>query len=164
MLNELYRKNFLTVQSFVIANNGSTEQAEDIYQEAFVAVWRKIQLEKFQPEDDKSFSAYLVRVAKNKWIDHLRSKQFKVTVAFEAEKYHDYTEEILPEENEYLNIVRIHFEELGDSCKDLLSRFYFKKDSLRKIAVYFKWTEATARNNKYRCLQKLRNLINQRKP
>jgi hypothetical protein len=30
---------------------------------------------------------------------------------------------------------------------------------MKKIAKHFAWTDASARNNKYRCLQKLREIM-----
>ncbi|HEY0040609.1 MAG TPA: hypothetical protein VGB71_08105, partial [Flavisolibacter sp.] len=61
-----------------------------------------------------------------------------------------------------LAAVRENFTKLGNNCRELLNRFYFQKESLRTIALAFQWTEATAKNNKYRCLQQLRELIKNR--
>ena len=63
------------------------------------------------------------------------------------------------DENEYINTVKNHFDNLGENCKEVLSRFYYNKQSLKIIGQQFDWTEATARNNKYRCLQRLRELL-----
>jgi DNA-directed RNA polymerase specialized sigma24 family protein len=41
----------------------------------------------------------------------------------------------------------------------VLTLYYFMKQSMSKIAAVFSWTEATAKNNKYRCLQRLRNMV-----
>jgi len=59
----------------------------------------------------------------------------------------------------YLELVKEEYERLGDPCRELLNRFYFKKESMREIAAHFSWTEASAKNNKYRCLQRLRNMV-----
>ena len=53
------------------------------------------------------------------------------------------------------------FKKLGKECKELLEVFYFEKKSLREIAAQFNIGEASARNKKYRCIQKLRSLTGQ---
>ena len=48
------------------------------------------------------------------------------------------------------------FGNLGDSCKVLLMKFYFEKKSMNTIAEELDLDAASARNKKYRCMQKLR--------
>ncbi len=160
-LKHLYDNNYHSIEKYVLKNNGSTEQAKDIYQEAFIAMWRNIQLDKFYPENENALTAYLYQVARNKWIDHLRSIPFRKNIPIDDLR-HKLPEEGTDEENEdnsFINDVKRHFEKLGENCKEVLTRFYYKKHSMKKIAKRFAWTNATARNNKYRCLQRLRDLI-----
>ena len=63
------------------------------------------------------------------------------------------------EDDIYMEKMKLHFARMGNPCKDVLHRFYFLKQSLSEIAADFSWTEATAKNNKYRCLQKLRGMV-----
>ena len=71
----------------------------------------------------------------------------------------DMTIETDNEENTYIATVRQHYAAMGNPCKEVLKQFYFLKQTMAQIASNFSWTEATAKNNKYRCLQKLRNMI-----
>jgi len=159
-LKSLYQDNFYKVEKYVLNNNGSVEQAQDIYQEAFIAVWRNIQLEKFYPENETALAGYLFRIAKNKWLDYLRSSQHKKVIPMNQADIELPAEEVTTEaENEYIIAVKKNFKELGDNCQQVLTRFYYHKESLKLIAKTFDWTEATARNNKYRCLQRLRELL-----
>jgi RNA polymerase sigma factor (sigma-70 family) len=57
-----------------------------------------------------------------------------------------------------LEQARNAFKQLGASCKELLSKFYFEKMSLNEIASLLDLDAASARNKKYRCMQKLRGL------
>lgn len=158
-LKSLYAGNYFKIEKYILSNNGTVEDAKDIFQEAFIAVWRNIQLEKFYPENENALEGYLFRIAKNKWLDHLRSGHYKkITRIYDAEDI--LPEDILPEENiEYINEVKNKFKNLGEKCREVLTRFYYKKESMRTIAEKFQWTEATAKNNKYRCLQRLRELL-----
>lgn len=161
VLGELYALNFEKVSVYIRNNSGTEEDARDIFQEAFLAVWRNIQADRFVPVGESAVSGYLFQIAKNKWIDVLRKKKRNPLIAVSDPSLID-TEEPGPlseEEEDYVGRVALQFTKLGHPCKELLSRFYFRKESLRTIAAAFAWTEASAKNNKYRCLQKLRGMV-----
>lgn len=158
-LKSLYQDNYLKIELYVINNNGSIDDAKDVYQEAFIVVWRNIQLEKFYPENENALAAYLCRIAKNKWLDHLRSAHYK-KVSRINDEVDQFAEDLLPEEDvKCILEVKNKLKYLGENCREILKRFYYEKESMREIAAHFKWTEATAKNNKYRCLQRLRELL-----
>ena len=158
-LKSLYEDNYIKIENYVLNNNGTIDDAKDIYQEAFIAVWRNIQLDKFYPENENALSGYLFRIAKNKWLDHLRSGHYKKITRI-SDSADSLPEDLLPEEDiEYIREVKNKFKDLGENCREVLTRFYYKKESMRIIAEKFEWTEATAKNNKYRCLQHLRELL-----
>lgn len=158
-LKSLYENNYYKTEKYVLKNNGSVEQAKDIYQEAFIAMWRNIRLDKFYPENESALAGYLYQIAKNKWLDHLRSNQHKKRTPLSnfSNRLPEETEE--EADNGYIDDVVKQFEQLGENCREVLTRFYYKKESMKTIAKLFDWTEATARNNKYRCLQRLRELL-----
>lgn len=160
-LQQLYRDNYRYVEKFVIDNSGTAEQAKDIFQEAFLSMWRNVQAEKFVVKEGGSLSAYLQRIAKNKWLDYLRSAAYRKTVLLEAEIVESIAVEEVVNENELAGIkqVREQFELLGDNCRELLTRFYYRGESLRSVAQVFGWTGDTAKNNKYRCIERLRKLL-----
>ncbi|HYO23063.1 MAG TPA: RNA polymerase sigma factor [Flavisolibacter sp.] len=158
-LKALYTENYRKVEAYVLANSGTADEAKDVYQEAFIAVWRNIQLNKFAPVSETSLGGYLYQVAKNKWLDHLRSSHYQKVVALDGKENEAAVEEQSDNREAYLLAVRKNFAKLGSTCRELLQRFYFQKESLRTIGMAFQWTEATAKNNKYRCLQQLRELI-----
>ena len=158
-LKSLYESNYHIIERYVLKNNGSIDHAKDIYQEAFIAMWRNLQLDKFYPESENALAAYLCQIARNKWMDHLRSTPFKKNMPIN-DLVHKLPEANIEEvDNDFINDVKKHFENLGENCKELLARFYYKKQSMNTIAKRFAWTDATARNNKYRCLQQLREII-----
>lgn len=158
-LNSFYTDNYYKAEKYILNNNGTIEHAKDIYQEAFIAVWRNIQLDKFYPENENSLTTYLQRIAKNKWVDYLRSNHYKNTDSLTDDAGSN--EEDLSSENvQYISEVEKKFKLLGEKCRKLLTGFYYQKESLRDIAHKFEWTEATAKNNKYRCLKRLRELLN----
>lgn len=159
-LQWLYQQNYPKVLQFVLNNSGTAPQAQDIYQEAFIALWRNIRLNRFTPENETAVAGYLFRVAKNKWIDHLRSAQVKYEKPAD-EHLPEPVDELTEDKQHYIAEVLKELAGLGDNCREILERFYYLKQSLREIAAAMEWTEATARNNKYRCLQRLRDKLKQ---
>jgi len=159
-LQQLYSAVYPNVEHYILLNSGTTDQAKDIFQEAFIAMWRNVQLGKFQPQGENSITAYLFQIAKNKWMDHLRSANVNKTVSLK-ENHQDLMtfESYNDKDTERLASIKESYKKLGNSCKELLTRFYYKKQSLKEIADALEWTEATAKNNKYRCMERLRNMM-----
>lgn len=158
ILRWLYQSQYPKVRKFVLDNNGDEDQAKDLFQEAFIAFWNNVKNNKFTPESGTAITGYLYQIAKNKWLDIVRSSHFKKTVMLQTE--HDQVDE---EEDlewiQYRTLVAAEIKNLGDKCKEILGRFYFAKESMEQIAKAFQWTEATARNSKYRCIKQLREKI-----
>jgi RNA polymerase sigma factor (sigma-70 family) len=159
VLKWLYQSQFPKIEKYVLANNGDKAQAKDLFQEAFIAVWNNVRSDKFIPENGTAVTGYLYQIAKNKWLDYLRSFRYKKTTDFRPE--HEKGEENEESERDELqSTLSLEFQKLGENCKEILKRFYFQKESMETIAKTFQWTEATARNNKYRCIQRLKEKMN----
>jgi RNA polymerase sigma factor (sigma-70 family) len=160
-LRQLYTHNYPKAEKYLLNNSGSVADAKDIYQEAFLAMWRNVQLDRFTAAHENAIDSYLFRIVKNKWLDKLREQkrkkqEFHISEPSLFEAIEDDTD---AEKDQYFEQLKLHYGRMGSPCKELLNRFYFKKDSLREIASFFSWTEATAKNNKYRCLQKLKAMV-----
>src|SRR5690606_15364124 len=156
LLISIYKSQFPKVKRFVVNNNGNEEQAKDVFQEAFIITWENIRKKSFVPGSRSEMNSYLYRVAKNKWIDHLRSSGYKKTTVLKS--YHDKMDEPIHtiHKEEMYSLIDKGLKTLGEKCRDILKRFYFQKESMAQIAESHGWTEQTAKNNKYRCIKQLR--------
>jgi len=165
VLKKLYQENYKKVEIFILKNNGSMPQAKDTYQEAFIAMYQNIKADKFAPSNNTAVQGYLYQIAKNKWTDFLRSSRYKKTAKMadgfqiRDEDAGEVEFDISTEEYTIQNQAMEAFSHLGAECKKLLEVFYFQKKSLREIAAAFNIGEASVRNKKYRCIQKLRELV-----
>jgi len=163
-LNRLYSINYWKIEALVLKNNGTKAHAKDVYQEAFLAVWQNVKQDKFKPRSESSINGYLYSIAKNKWMDILRSKGYRKTIVesqmshFEIkdDENHGVDDKILKDKQ--LEVVMQAFKELEHACKNLLLKFYFEKKSIKKIANDLELDAASTRNKKYRCMQKLRQI------
>lgn len=159
VLKALYAANYAKAEKYVLDNSGTEADAEDIYQEAFIAAWRNVQLDKVTFQSVDKFQGYLFRIVQYKWLDHLRTVKRQKTATPLVPVNDEEMVFMQQEEEDYLIKVKEGYASLGNPCKDILYRFYFLKQTMNQIAAAFSWTETTAKNNKYRCLQKLRNKI-----
>ncbi|MFL0352017.1 RNA polymerase sigma factor [Xanthomarina sp. GH4-25] len=164
VLKELYQNNYRKIEILVLKNSGTIDHAKDIYQDAFLAVWQNIKQNKFQPQNETALNGYLYTIAKNKWMDFLRSKEYKKTVVtsklnnFSIKDTHlDLKDDDILKENRLQNVMQA-FKDLGLPCRSLLMKFYFEKKSMNTIAEELQLDAASTRNKKYRCMQKLRKL------
>lgn len=163
-LKRIYNTNYPKIEMLVLKNNGTKAYAKDIYQEAFLAVWQNVKQDKFIPQSESSISGYLYTIAKNKWMDVLRSQGYKKTIAasqmsfFEIkdEENNGIDDDILKDKR--LEDVMHAFKNLGDACRSLLRKFYFEKKSMNDIAKELQLDSASTRNKKYRCMQKLKDI------
>ncbi|MEM6725853.1 MAG: sigma-70 family RNA polymerase sigma factor [Bacteroidota bacterium] len=158
-MKKLYQLNYKKVERFVLQNSGNISAAKDIYQEAFIAMWRNVKLDKFQAQQADAINGYLFRIAKNKWLDHLKSAHNRRMVS--VDQYDNEQAEDEPEDdglNQRLDHMHTAFEQLGNECKVLLKYFYYAKKSMKEIADLLSLDPASARNKKYRCMQRLRQI------
>lgn len=158
-LKELYKVNYIKVKHFVLKNNGSEQQAKDVYQEAFLAMWRNIKNDRFSAETETAINGYIYRIAKNKWMDHLRSLRYKNTTFINREIEFDDSD---TEENELqsrkIRLIMEALGQLGERCQLLLKLFYFQRKPFKEIAEIMEMDEASARNAKYRCQKQLKKM------
>ncbi|MDY0102049.1 MAG: sigma-70 family RNA polymerase sigma factor [Lentimicrobium sp.] len=163
LLKEFYIAEYPKTKTYILKNGGSIDNANDIFQEAFFACWKKLSTGKSSPRNKAEIEAYLFTTAKNKWIDQMRFTSKKKTISIDEKIHHLATDEMPPiteinEKEAQLTITLAAFENLGQACKDLLTWFYFHKRSLRAIAEGLDMEEASVKNKKYRCIQQLKEL------
>ncbi len=158
-LKELYKTNFHKVKRYVYKNNGGEQQAKDLYQEAFIAMWRNIKEGKFSAESETAINGYLFQIAKYKWLDHVRSARYKNTTFINREMEYNEPE---VEENEIQNrkikIIMDSISNFGERCQLLMKLFYFEQKPFKEIAKIMAMDEASARNAKYRCQEQLKKM------
>lgn len=153
----VYAQVFPKVRAYILKNSGDEEHVKDIFQEAYINCWRNIKEDKIQT--DSNIEGYLMTIAKNKWTDYLRSSSFK-NKSLEIGQLSIVSDEITINEKQVeldRTTLRKALEQMGEACKKVLQLFYFERKSMNDIALELKITSASARNQKYRCMEKLRN-------
>lgn len=159
-LKKAYEDNFPWLENYIKKNSGNQEDAQDIFQESVSAAWLNLREGKFKG-DSEQFNAYIRQICKYKWINMLKSvanSRTRLVDDFaEFEGHADAMEEFETqlEQSKRLNE---SFANMGDKCKALLDMFYFKRQSLAKIASLMNNTEESIKTMKYRCMMRLRKI------
>ena len=164
-IQQIYVDVFPKVKFYILQNNGDEDQAKDIFQEAFIALWKNIKTNNYNRYKTENVEAYLYAIAKNKWIDHLRSAVYRKKMPLDALKnsaagFYEMDEAVEIEPHTRSTMAFKAVNTLGKSCQKLLKMFYFEKKSMVEISKILKISEPSARNKKYRCMKQLREYIN----
>lgn len=145
---------FPIIKKMVLKNQGSKQDAEDVYQDGLIIIIRKFKDSEFNLTSN--LNTYLYSVCRFLWSDELkkRNKRFEV----EIKETQEYSKEELGINTEQIRSEKLAekaFISLGEKCKELLKLFYYSKLSLKEIASKLRFAnEKVAKNQKYRCIEK----------
>jgi RNA polymerase sigma factor (sigma-70 family) len=158
-LKQLYKQIFPIIKSFIHKNNGSEDDAADIFQDAIIVFYEKVRLNQFQL--NSSIRTFLYSVCKHLWLNKLRAqkKVFSLEEESESMTIDDDTLSIIGtnEKNEYL--IQL-LSAIGEDCKKVLIYYYFDRLKMKQIADRMNFAnEQVAKNKKSSCLKKLKSMI-----
>lgn len=159
-LKELYKTHFPMVVHLVCSNSGTEQEAKDIYQEAMIAFYEKIH----QPDFVLSckIKTYLYAVCRRLWLKRLNQKKKFYGNIEETETFVRIDEEVINIEEQELRYVKMNeaMEGLGEPCRSIMQDFYIHNHSMETISDKYGYTNAeNAKNQKYKCLQRLKKLF-----
>lgn len=154
-LKYLYKKYYRMMTKLVISNNGSEEEAKDIYQDALIVFWQKVI--GGQLILTSRISTYLYSVCLNLWRKELDRKNRLSHEEKDEAQYMDNDKE------EREKIIHECINELGDTCKKILTYYYFEKMSMQDIAEKLDFANTdTTKTKKYKCKKRLDQLVKQK--
>ncbi len=156
----IYRENYNMVQSLIINNSGSIDDAKDIFQEAMIVLYEKVRSGTF--ELNCLIKTYVYSVSRRLWLKRLQQMNRYVPAIENLQDTVPVEEEV--EENERINsefqTMEKAINSLGEPCKSLLEAYYLEKKSMQEIALFFGYTNAeNAKNQKYKCLVRLKKIF-----
>lgn len=163
VLQYIYKNFYSKINFFIKKNNGDDDDANDIFQEAIIIIYRKLKANELVL--DCTFDTYLYSVCRFLWLKQLDKRKL------EKEKIkdnHEYNEDIYDDNlekvadlNERYRLYQKHFTNLGKDCQKIL-QLYFDKVPLKSIAqiMGFK-SEKYAKKRKFKCKEYLIKSIKQ---
>lgn len=156
----LYKSHFSMVQHFVENNNGSFDDARDIFQEAMIALYEKVQSDSFVLTCQ--IKTYLFSICKHLWLKRLQQigKYNSPLSGYEESISVENDMSLLEKKDAAFAIMDRALNSLGEPCKSLLEGYYLNKKGMQELASQFGYTNAdNAKNQKYKCLMRLKKLF-----
>ncbi|MBI1344158.1 MAG: sigma-70 family RNA polymerase sigma factor [Terrimonas sp.] len=156
----IYRENYNMIQTLIISNSGTTDDAKDIFQEAMIVLYEKTKGGNFTL--NCQIKTYVYSICRRLWLKRLQ----------QINRYSnemDSLSEVVPSEediedherkNEEFRLMEKAISTLGEPCKSLIEAFYIQKMNMQEIANLFGYTNAeNAKNQKYKCLMRLKKIF-----
>lgn len=153
-------KNYPSVEKLIRSKGGTKEDAKDIFQEALLVFYEKVNTSDFKLTS--TISTYLYSVCRFLWKDQMNKKKINTT-ALENENFSsDLENEVLLylEKEEKFKQIENAFSQLGEKCLKILTLFYYEKVRMKIIAQQLGLTsEKAAKTQKYKCLEQAKENI-----
>ena len=156
----IYKDNFNMVLAFVLNNNGSYDEAKDIFQETMITLYEKAKTDSFVLTCQ--IKTYVYSVSRRLWLKRLQQigKTAPGVENYEETVIVDDDLDLQERKNEEFRIMDRALNSLGEPCKTLLEAYYIQKKGMSEIATLFGYTNAdNAKNQKYKCLMRLKKLF-----
>jgi len=156
----IYRDNYGMVQALIINNNGSTDDARDVFQEAMIVLYEKARSGTFELQCQ--IKTYMYSVSRRLWLKKLQQTKRYTSDFGDPDSMvpvEDDLEDHVKRDQEF-GMMEKAIQGLGEPCKSLLEAFYIEKKNMHEIAGSFGYTNPeNAKNQKYKCLIRLRKLF-----
>jgi RNA polymerase sigma factor (sigma-70 family) len=161
-IETIYKRHYNMVQALVLNNSGYPDDARDIFQEAMIVLYEKVRSGSF--ELNCQLKTFLYSVCRRLWLKRLgqlkrsfsevENLQDTVPIEDELERHEQRNRDFQVMEQSMLS--------LGEPCRSLLKAYYLEMKSMVEIACDFGYTNAdNAKNQKYKCLMRLKKIFNQ---
>ncbi len=155
-------KEFPKIKALIIKSGGSSEMAEEIFNDSLVLLIEKLQKPNF--ELSSKLTSYLYGI--NRFL--LKNELRKLNKSNYDLEWND-TLIISNEDLEYdfekeqqLSLMEKILEQISEKCKEILRLFYFQKEKMENIASTLNFSSVnSAKTQKYKCLEKASKMANE---
>ncbi len=163
VLKSVYSDYFGMVRNLVIKNSGSELDAEDVFQDALVILFKKFNHSEFRLT--VKFKTFLYSVCRNIWLTELKVRSGKSIKLKDYEKHIDIGHELAlnwkKTQEETIQRMENAMKYLGDKCQQILLMFYYQKHSMQQIATALDYADAdSVKTQKYKCIRQLKRSLN----
>ena len=152
----LYAFYYPPVRNFILKNSGTTEDADDVFQETILVLLDKIPKDYFTLTS--SLKTFIFAISSNLWLKRLRDSSRMVKTELDVyEKYLSDYEEGEPDTDLKKNKMQTAFKRLTLKCRTLLHAIFYEEKNIDVVTKEFGYTNThNAQNQKYKCLEKAR--------
>lgn len=154
VIQSIYDQYLPIIQTFITKNNGTKDEAWDIFQEGLILILKKSKKKDFELKS--KFSSYLYGICKFLWMNKLRKKSGnEVTITDTMTYTDDYSIEEDLHQTAQKELFLEKFRELGEKCQKVLN-LYFNKTKMEEIARLMSYASVNAtKQRKHKCTKQL---------
>ncbi len=148
------------VLQLVLNNNGSEDDAKDIFQESVIVLYNKVKSGNF--ELNSKLKTFIYSVCRRLWLKRLnaQSRSQRNIQDFSDFLPVDEDMEVHEEKDKQFRIMEQALKQLGEPCKTIIEDYYLHSRSMQEICEKFGYTNSdNAKTQKYKCLQRLKKLF-----
>jgi RNA polymerase sigma factor (sigma-70 family) len=160
-LKSLYLLYFDIIKSYILQNNGTEDDAKDIFQESLIIFYKKIKSGDLQL--NCKIKTYIYSICKNKWLDKLRGAKNHTRILqkeFGNNNNYELFNDPLEGEEKMKTIEKL-LNSISKDCKKVLHYFYYERLNMNDIAQKMGYKgEQSAKNKKLKCLKYIRQHMN----
>jgi RNA polymerase sigma factor (sigma-70 family) len=158
-LKQLYRDNYTMILKLVVNNNGTEEEAKDVYQEAIIHFYERLSQAEF--ELTCKIKTYLYAVCRKLWLQRLsqRNKFIRIEEIESVSQAEEVAADIEQNEKNF-SAMSTSLDKLGEPCRSILEDYYLRNLTMDEITEKFGYTNSdNTKNQKYKCLQRLKKFF-----
>ncbi|MCH6198975.1 sigma-70 family RNA polymerase sigma factor [Aquiflexum sp. LQ15W] len=153
----MYEGYYRYLENYVLQNSGSSDDAADMIQEAFLVFIKVVEENKFR--QDSGVKSFLYSIVRNLWITELRKRK---SMEIRNEMFENAKESVTLDishslvKHESHKLIMELFQSLGQKCKNILLLFYYENLPMKEIMEQEDYSsEQVLRNKKHKCLKSL---------
>lgn len=157
----LYQEHYAVLSGYVKQNQGSAQDAEDIFQEVVLSFIELLRQGKFR--GDSSLRTFLYSLNRFAWLNELRRRNKRLARedkfgAVQGEHEPDIS--VVMAGRESRSLVSDTIGKLGEVCKKILLAYYYENLPMKEILKLVSFeSEQVLRNKKYKCMKGLEQLF-----
>lgn len=158
-INAIYQDLFPVIRRLITGNSGCEADAEDVFQDALVIIFRKLEMENLVLEC--SLGTYFYAICRNLWFQKLRALKplTGLNAEHDIEEYEPFFDEEMVREMLKYSILQRQLLRLSEDCRRILEMFY-SKVPLAEIAVELGLSSVEyAKFRKFQCKEILKRKI-----
>ena len=158
-LKVLYKEHYYSILHFIKLNNGSEDDAKDVFQEALIIFYEKIKDGNL--ELNCAIKTFVYSVCRRIWLKKLNERKKFSDKLIDPEAFvEDYDVGLADENEKKFRIMSDSMSQMGEPCKTLIEDFYVHKMSMLEITEKFGYTNSdNAKTQKYKCLMRLKKIF-----
>jgi len=163
-LKYLYSRCLPKIKSLIMTNNGSEDDALDVFQDSVIILMRTIKTGRFNTNND--IDGFMYVIARNQWINKVkkekRNTQYENNLEYDNHYDDDIQRNIELKERE--QGIKDMLAKLGKKCFDILKSIIFEGSDYKEIAEQIGLASGNVvKTYKNRCKKKLLDLLHSNK-